>query len=318
MVSVVIPLYNTAKLIGRCLDSVLGQTYSDIEIIVVDDCSTDGSAAVVERYCGQHPNIRLIRHDCNSGPMTSRRDGYEAATGDYLMFADSDDVLPQDAVAGLLNRQQATGADIVFGNVLTHELDGTSNVTLGIRPLQQSTALSKLDVVSAVIESRVRPEMWGKLFKRDLFADGSLQTFDGMTCAEDLCLIYQLVDKAEKIVTYNGVAYEYCRREGSLAVDNVYGDRELENSIVAYKMMETAFGHYRDLHERLERRLTYLAFRLYTDTVGVGIATVRRGLRKHGMQKYGSLRYAVKCLGVKKYWFLAKRYVYVRTVLRRR
>lgn len=317
MVSVIIPLYNTAKLISRCLDSVLRQSCNDIEIIVVDDCSTDGSAAVVERYCGQYPNIRLIRHDRNSGPMTSRRDGYEAATGDYLMFVDSDDVLPQDAVAGLLSRQQATDADIVFGNVLTHELDGTSEVTLGIRPQSEATELTKLDVVSAMIESRVRPEMWGKIYKRKLFADGSLQAFDGMTCAEDLCLIYQLVDKAEKIVTYDGVAYEYCRREDSLAVDNVYGEKELEDSIVAYKMMKTAFCHYRELHERLERRLTYLAFRLYTDTVGVGIATVRRRLRKHGMLQYGSLRYAVKYLGVRYSYFFAKRYLLVHKRLRK-
>lgn len=317
MVSVIIPLYNTAKLISRCLDSVLRQSYNDVEIIVVDDCSSDGSVDVVEQYCERHPNIRLISHDRNRGPMTSRRDGYEAAKGDYLMFVDSDDVLPQDAVAGLLSRQQATDADIVFGNVLTHELDGTSNVTIGIRPLPEATELTKLDVVSAVIESRVRPEMWGKLYKRELFADGSLQTFDGMTCAEDLCLIYQLVDKAEKIVTYDGVAYEYCRREGSLAVDNVYGERELENSIVAYKMMETAFGHYRELHRQLERRLTYLAFRLYTDTVGVGIVTVRRRLRKHGMLQYGSLRYAVKYLGVRYSYFFAKRYFFVHKRLRK-
>ena len=309
MVSVVIALYNTAKLIGRCLDSVLGQTYSDIEIIVVDDCSTDGSAAVVEQYCERHSNIRLIRHDRNSGPMMARRDGYEAATGNFIMFVDSDDALPIDAVEGLIVCQQATDADIVIGNALKHNADGTTSVLT-----RCDFGGCKTDVLSAVIDNRVRPQLWCKLFKRSLFHGGSLKVFDGMTLAEDGCLLYQLMAKAETIVSYDGIVYDYYFRKDSLS-RRAYGRKEVESIIIASKMMETAFGVYAELHDKLQRQLTFTAFRLYFEWAG--IRAVRRLLRKHGMQRYGSLRYAGRYLGMRDYCYFAKHFVYVRTELRR-
>lgn len=320
MVSVVIPLYNVEAYIGRCLDSVLGQSYNDIEIVVVDDCSTDGSVTVVEQYCGEHPNIRMIHHDRNRGPMIARQNGCMAATGDYVMFVDSDDVMPRDAVAGLVSRQRSTDADIVIGNALVHNVDGSAVIAVGFKQAPQTQVLAKLDVVLAVIESRVCPAMWGKLYRRELFQDGSLQTFERMTCAEDLCMIYQLAVKVERVVAYDGIVYEYWRRKGSLTVDGMYGVNELEHSIIAYKMMNTAFTPplCAVLQEKLQRRLTYLAFRLYTDTVGVGFGTVRRMLRKYGMQQYGSIQYARKYLGIKDFYYFVKRYVYVRTVLKNR
>lgn len=131
MVSVVIPQYNVESYISRCLDSVLSQSYNDIEIIVVDDCSTDGSVDVVKQYRERHPDIRLIRHDRNLGPMMARRDGYEAATGDFIMFVDPDDTLPLDAICNLVSCQRAALADIVVGNALKHNEDGTEKILFG-------------------------------------------------------------------------------------------------------------------------------------------------------------------------------------------
>lgn len=310
MVSVVIPQYNVESYISRCLDSVLSQSYNDIEIIVVDDCSTDGSVDVVKQYREHHPDIRLIRHDRNLGPMMARRDGYEAATGDFIMFVDPDDTLPLDAICNLVSCQRAALADIVVGNALKHNEDGTEKILLGGGKI----GLTKTDLFSAVIEQQFRPQLWGKLFRSELFHDGSLQNYEGMTLAEDVCLLYQLMAKSETIVPYDGIVYDYYCRKDSLS-SRPYGEKEVEYIIIAYKMMETAFGQYAELQEKLQRWLTYLVFRLYVDIADVVIAKVRRLLRKHGMQQYGSLRYAGRYLGVKDYWFLLKRYVYVRTVL---
>ena len=100
-VSIVIPLYNAELFIGRCLDSILNQTHKDIEIIVVDDVSQDGSLSIVEDYQQSYPSIKIIKHPTNKGSMMSRKDGYMAATGECLMFVDSDDVLPKYAVEKL-------------------------------------------------------------------------------------------------------------------------------------------------------------------------------------------------------------------------
>lgn len=100
-VSVIIPVYNTEKYLARCLDSVIGQTERDLEIICVNDGSTDGSAAILARYAATDPRIRVITQE-NGGLGPARNAGLETTTGDYVMFVDSDDFIPKDAIAKLM------------------------------------------------------------------------------------------------------------------------------------------------------------------------------------------------------------------------
>ena len=96
-VSVVIPVYNVEKYLGECLDSVLRQTLNEIEIICVDDGSTDGSAAILQKYAAADPRIRLISQ-ANAGLSAARNAGMDAATGKYIYFLDSDDYISADAM----------------------------------------------------------------------------------------------------------------------------------------------------------------------------------------------------------------------------
>lgn len=118
MISIVIPTYNVAKFIGGAVESILRQTYSDWELIIVDDCSTDNTVAVIESYREKCDKIRLIRRNANSGGARKPRyDGILAATGDWVTHIDSDDFIEDEYLEKLLARKEETGADLVLSKL---------------------------------------------------------------------------------------------------------------------------------------------------------------------------------------------------------
>src|SRR3954469_14533680 len=116
LVSVVVPVYDVEAYLPEALDSVLGQTYPALEVVVVDDGSTDGSGAVADEYAARDPRVRVV-HVENRGLGAARNEGLRHVTGDLLMFAESDDLVPPGAYAALLKQLTRTGADFVTGSV---------------------------------------------------------------------------------------------------------------------------------------------------------------------------------------------------------
>ncbi len=112
-ISVIIPVYNIERYIGKCLDSIVGQTLKEIEIIVVDDGSTDDSSRIIDRYARTDSRIVAI-HKTNGGVVSARNCGIAQATGLYILFVDGDDHLAPDACERLLRKAQATSADMVI------------------------------------------------------------------------------------------------------------------------------------------------------------------------------------------------------------
>ena len=116
LVSIIVPVYNVSQQLPCCLDSLVGQTYSELEIIVVNDFSPDNSQEIIDGYCTRDLRIRPLVHEQNKGPGGARNTGIEAATGDYLLFVDADDWLAPDAVEYLVNVVRERQSDIVrFG-----------------------------------------------------------------------------------------------------------------------------------------------------------------------------------------------------------
>lgn len=114
--SVVVPVYNAEKYIGKMIDSVIGQTLKDIELILVDDGSRDGSGAICDQYAAHDPRIRVL-HKRNGGVSAARNYGLELATGEWVIFCDSDDWVETDALEKLLSLGNSTGADVVMGDM---------------------------------------------------------------------------------------------------------------------------------------------------------------------------------------------------------
>ena len=121
-ISIIIPVYNTAQYLAECLDSVLAQGFKDIEIICVNDGSTDNSAAILKKYQKKDKRIKVITQK-NKGLSGARNAGLKAATGKWVCFLDSDDILPPDALAVLYGGVQKTGCKIVASRVLSRDFE---------------------------------------------------------------------------------------------------------------------------------------------------------------------------------------------------
>ena len=307
-ISVVIPLYNAEPYIGRCLDSVLRQSYKNIEIVIVDDASTDASLSVVQRYQTQYPSVTIISHKQNKGAMMSRKDGYTAATGECLMFVDVDDTLPLDAVACLVAKQQETNADIVAGNVEKIYVDGHKERLVENLP----THATGVDMLEALLDEKVRRCLWGRLYRTGLFHEHPLINLDNMTIYEDACLLHQVVVNAHVIVTVDDTVYQYNENMSSVT-HRVYGTRQIESIIMANKIIADVCQPYPQLHAKMRHRIAHTVLALYSEHISIG--QLRALLRKHGMQKYGELRTIFKYLNIGDYWYAFKRFFYVRTKL---
>ncbi|GAA3906730.1 glycosyltransferase [Microbacterium invictum] len=173
LVSIVIPVFNDADVISSALDSCLAQTLSAIEVIVVDDASTDDTTAIVERYAAEDPRIRLIRQTINASAYQARRVGILAANSEHLLFLDGDDELNEQAAEVALAKANATRADLVqFGVEIVHR-DGHTGGRFESRLQPRHGSLTGLEVLRNLfpIDSPAQGQLWKYLFRRQLLAD---------------------------------------------------------------------------------------------------------------------------------------------------
>ena len=211
LVSVVVPVYNVEKFLPQCVDSLLAQTLPNLEIILVDDGSTDGSGSICDSYAATNENIRVI-HQKNAGLSAARNTGIAAAKGEYIGFVDSDDFIAPQMYRALLEAALTGGMSVaVCGRYITDE---EGNVTEEAFTLSQEKTYAPVDAMEQIlIGGPVDVAAWDKLYRKDLF-DGI--TFPVGEINEDAAIIFRLVDKAEKIVHIGAPMYYYRGRSGSI------------------------------------------------------------------------------------------------------
>lgn len=209
-ISVIVPVFNVAADLPRCLDSILAQTYPRIEIIAVDDGSPDASGEILDRYAQKHPNIRVI-HKENGGVTSARLRGVAEAAGDWIGFVDGDDEIEPDMYARLLKRGLEYGADIshcgyqmVFDDGRIHYFHNTGTAEQHDR----NTALREL-----LSGERIEPGLCNKLFRRSLFC--GLEMDESIRINEDLLMNYHLFARARTSVFDDWCPYHYIVRSTS-------------------------------------------------------------------------------------------------------
>jgi glycosyltransferase involved in cell wall biosynthesis len=173
LVSIVVPVFNDADVIASALDSCLRQTLTAIEVIVIDDASTDDTPAIVERYSERDPRVRLIRQEQNASAYQARRVGILAARADHLLFLDGDDEFAETAAEAALEKATATGADLVqFGVEVVH-LDGHTGGRFESRLQPKHPSLDGSDVLRKLfpIDRPAQGQLWRYLFRTRLLSD---------------------------------------------------------------------------------------------------------------------------------------------------
>ena len=187
-VSIIIPVYNSDKYIARCIDSILSQTFSDYELILIDDGSSDTSWDICIKYSQQDKRIRSIRQPINKGVSAARNRGLEAAVGTWVYFCDSDDYLYNDSLEILVN-QIDKNVDMI--------LAGYSRIVQGdviVHTLPQSGIVERTKAIEAYFESgrnRIQSFLWNRIFKREIIEACKIRFNETIYYKEDGLFIVQ-------------------------------------------------------------------------------------------------------------------------------
>lgn len=205
-ISVLVPVYNVERDLPRCLDSLLGQTFRDIEVICVNDASPDGSARVLEEYAARDPRLRIITKTVNEGPMMGRTTAYQNARGRFLFFCDGDDFIPEEALENLYRKALDTDADIVVGDMYLRNLEGR----LVLKSRRSVLGSNGLHYLRAILHGATC-SLCGSLFKKELLLSHDYDIMLNQTFSEDRILLTQLlVRTSPKVETVHSPSYYYC------------------------------------------------------------------------------------------------------------
>lgn len=208
LVSIIIPVYNTNTFLQNCIDSCLGQSYAYIEIIAINDGSTDNSGAILDSYAKHDSRLRVV-HQSNSGVAAARNVAVKAAKGEWLVFVDSDDYIPSNAVRALYNCAVTQNADIVSGGFCIDTKGSLKSIYTEITDVS-----SKQAIACALLQEKLTMSLCGKIFKASLFND--ITICEHLKIGEDAYLVIQLCQNAEQLSLIVDVVYYYVQRDNSV------------------------------------------------------------------------------------------------------
>lgn len=256
-ISVVIPMYNAGRYVEKCLESIINQTYQDIEVIIVNDGSTDNSKEICEKYVQKDNRITLINTE-NRGAGSARNTGLEKAQGEYISFIDSDDYICNDYFERLYNMLQLSKADIAIGRyqrISEHET--MQFVNSG--EIKERTSREELLELYGEDEDRYINAVLvtNKLFRRSLFGDDIRYPIRRLI--DDEFIIYKLIDKSNKIVYTDDVMYAYVQSDSSVMRTN-FKEQRVYDTIDVYDEVYSFFKEKAD--EELNRKIMirYLSY----------------------------------------------------------
>lgn len=275
LISIIVPVYNVESYLPRCIESIMAQTYENLEIILIDDGSTDSSGRICEAYADRDTRIRTI-HKPNEGLADARNQGLEAARGEYCSFVDSDDHIARDYAAYLYDMASANNAQIaVCGYQKVYEGRAASlsdkNDRRTISVYDSFNALSALLYQKGIIASA-----WGRLFCRELFSD---IRFPKGRQHEDVAVMYRLFERAETVAVGKEQKYFYLQRPGSI-VHSAFDGKRMDYIVSTQECIEYMRDRYPKLVSAAVSRHFSACFELLASLppAGAGIGNGNLGI----------------------------------------
>ncbi len=214
MISVIIPVYNVERYLDRCVESVLRQNYLEIELLLIDDGSTDSSGEKCDTWAAKDHRVRVI-HKKNGGPAEARNIGLDAALGEYIVFIDSDDFISADMIIKLYAALKGAHADMSICNFMLVAEDGSPLVELNRELPVKDEILSGLEVISRFPDYRGArfQSPVTKLYKKVLFSDIRFPV--GKLC-EDTFIAHRVLGKCDIVACISDAEYYYVQRPESI------------------------------------------------------------------------------------------------------
>lgn len=246
LISVIIPVYNVEKYLRECLDSVLAQTYKILEVILIDDGSTDFSGDICDEYINVDERIKVI-HQKNAGLSEARNHGFDSATGEYVYFLDSDDWIQKDTLESLIQKGQETNADIVFFDSKSFE-DSDKGYQIPQRYIRKydyptDKGLTVFEQMQANKEFHSAVPL---MFIRKLFLDKSNIRFYPGILYEDMLFTFEALSKAEKVAQCKEPFYQRRYRSYSITQSKVREKNYLSAGTVYRELVD--FSEQEGIH----------------------------------------------------------------------
>ncbi len=206
MISVIVPVYKVEAYLRQCLDSIVGQTYGDLEILLVDDGSPDRCGEICDEYARADRRVRVF-HTENRGVSAARNLCLREAKGEYIGFVDADDWIEPDMYETLLRRIEETGADISICGVWRE-----SSSFIRVQAFED-TVFTGEEALAAWLDEKINNEVWNRLYRKDLFEGAS---FPEGKNYEDSAYLLEIMVSSRSVAMTRALGYHYRRRSGSI------------------------------------------------------------------------------------------------------
>lgn len=212
LISIIIPCFNAEKTLEKCLKSVVQQFYANLEIIIIDDGSTDETSLIYNKFQSNDERILVLKQQ-NSGVSKARNTGVKAATGDYICFVDSDDWAELNYCSELYSLLVGENADI---SIVEASYEDENGNVLCSKPISDEKIFDGNRALVLLLEDReIQSHPWGKLFKAELLKNVHFP--ENLKCFEDYSTLFKIFNKAVKVIKSNEKLYHYIQREDSLS-----------------------------------------------------------------------------------------------------
>jgi glycosyltransferase involved in cell wall biosynthesis len=234
-ISIIVPVYKVEPYLRKCIDSILAQTFKDLELLLIDDGSPDNCGAICEEYALMDSRIRVV-HKENGGLSDARNKGLEIAKGDYVGFVDSDDWIEEDMYELLYNMCVSNNCEIA--NCTSTIYFKNRTVKNGTHPL---TIHNREEAMKVMLEGKLYDEVvWTKLIKRDLLKN---IRFNKGIIYEDTAFTYQVIHKSSRVCCIGAPKYHYVKRENS-TMDQAVKNIRIDAVLIYEEMYNFMAKHY--------------------------------------------------------------------------
>lgn len=281
-VSICVPLYNVENYIERCAVSLFEQTYDNIEYVFVNDCTPDKSCdilkTVINKYPQRKPFVVLLSHEINRGVAAVRNTAIAHATGDFILWVDSDDYIEIAAVEKLVNVQQETDADVVSTNFISEYIWGSN-------PTKQYVPQTSKEWTLCALERKIPVHVWGRLMRRSIFVNNDLRYQEGYNMGEDFQIVPRVFYFANSITHVEEFIYHYnCINERSYS--NNFTEKQSRQVFMGVDMLKNWFANKEQIYQKALCCGEAFMLGMYM------VACVRSGNRKY----YKELRCKMKLI----------------------
>ncbi len=253
-ISVIIPVYNIEKYLRRCLDSIIQQKFEALEIICIDDGSTDSCPYILKEYVNKDSRIKII-HQQNEGLVSARKAGLRAATGAYIGYVDGDDWIEPDFYERILN-------DMIYHQVDMVETEHFIDAGEKSKHIKSSLPYGRYDTKDLIPvmlcdkdfnECRLRPYLWSKLFRKSLLDKHQMRVDETIRCGEDIAVTYPYMLDAQSIYIADYAGYHYVQRPNSMTGMQSPASQKRDKALILY--LKTVFGESEKNSEIMQKQL---------------------------------------------------------------